>query len=119
MRRRQTEQERAHELLVLWGSIVDANGIGYPPAPIEPTVQGAKPEQSHPERYAHVMRHKAILDTAWRRLREESRDLAGCLWRCYVEGKMESQPRLREAQEGYLRHYEGLGKARAYAAEQG
>lgn len=119
MKRTHGPQERAHNLLLQWGSsvAVDTHGIGFPPAPMEPTVQGGQPASTTPEAYANRALHHGVLHSAWEHLNRESRRLATTLWRCYVEGKMESQPDLREAREAFLRHHDDLCALRETAGD--
>jgi len=84
-----------------------AQGVGYPAAPVEPTVQGARAWYTAPEQYARRLRKWATLDAAARAVRRQKAGLYVQLHRCYVDGRMCSQSRLRQAQLAFLDAYEG------------
>lgn len=102
MRRRPTEQDRAHELLLEWAAgLESAMGYGYPAMPVEPSVQGARPEYTDPERYAGEQSQYEALDRAVRQVGLIDPRWRGTLWQQYVQGRvneagMPDEPRMAE-----------------------
>lgn len=105
MRRRSTEQDAAHWLLVRWANELEAAlGSEYPPAPVMPTVQGDVAEMTRPESYADDLSDHEGIDRAVRRIAEIDPRLRSVLWQQYVAG-----PWTESGQPDYRRMAEEMG----------
>lgn len=111
MRRWQTDQDRAHWLLVRWAANVEADlGSEYPPAPMSPTVQGDVAELTRPETHCDRWTDHRLMQQAMLRLQQVDPRLRGVLWQQYVAGPfLESgipdEPRLAEEMGWTIRHW--------------
>lgn len=109
--------------MIEWGAGVEqALGYGFPPSPVEPTVQGARPEVTEPERYAGDQERYELLDRAVRRVGDIDLRWKGVLWQVYAQGRIDEGHMAdelgvptstwrrwrRAAMEAFLRAYQGL-----------
>jgi hypothetical protein len=92
-------------MLLTWGAALEAAlGSEYPPAPMEPTVQGDVAEYTRPERYAYDKADYEQLDRAVRRVADLDPLLRAVLWQKYAAGG--SDERLMAEEMGWsLRHW--------------
>lgn len=90
MKHRRSEQDEAHELLQEWAwKFESAVSVGFPSAPLSPTVQGHKSEHTAPERYAQRHRSFEKLDRAVRRVEQGDKRMGRVLRVCYLGGKVD------------------------------
>lgn len=82
-------QQKAHALLQEWGGGFQTErgeGLGYPPAPIEKTVQNARASTTTPERYADDLGRWNVLQTAVGDVSAENTWYGLILWDSYHFG---------------------------------
>lgn len=90
MRHRRSDQDEAHALLQEWAwKFESAISVGFPSAPMSPTVQGHKSDHTAPERYAQ--RHNGFekLDRAVRRVGKADRRMEKVIRVSYLGGKVD------------------------------
>lgn len=94
MRRRQSEQDRADALLQEWGALRErALAHGFSPAPLQPTVQGSRPDATDPERYVDDEDRFEDLDWAVQRVGDHDPRWKGVLRQVYTQSRLNEQGR--------------------------